>query len=99
MKVSHRQRPRKQRFNRQSPSFTLSHAKTYLGRLMQKAMNGEPVYIFRGPHRFTLQHVPETDPIPMRPPGFFAHCYTSEEIAMDNRLSKASVVRAPKDLE
>jgi hypothetical protein len=35
----------------------------------------------------------------MRPPGYFAHGDTGEEIALENRLSKASVVRAPKDLE
>jgi hypothetical protein len=99
VKVTHCQQPRKEKFNQQSQSFTLSCAKTYLGRLVRKAMNGEPVYIVRGPHRFTLQHVPEIDPIPMRPPGYFAHGDTGEEIALENRLSKASVVRTPKDLE
>jgi hypothetical protein len=99
MKVTATQRARKQKFNRQSQTFTLSCAKTYLGRLMKKAMSGEPVYIIRGSNRFTLQHLPEIDPVPMRPPGYFAHHDTDEEIALENRLSKASVVRAPKDLE
>jgi hypothetical protein len=99
MKVTVHQRSSKQKFNGQSQTFTLSCAKTYLGRLMKKAMNGEPVYIVRGPYRFTLQHVPEIDPIPLRPPGYFAHGDTHEEIALENLLSKASVVRAPKDLE
>ena len=62
-------------------------------------MKGEPVYIVRGRQRFILQHVPDIEPIPMRPPGFFAHCYTREEIHLDNLLSKASVIRAPRDLE
>ncbi len=35
----------------------------------------------------------------MRPAGYFANAYTCAEIQEDNRLAKASVVRAPKDLE
>ena len=99
VRVANRPRAKKPKLNLQSQSFTLSSAKTYLGRLVEKAMKGETVYIIRGRHRFILQEVPEIEPIPLRPPGYFANCYTNEEIASDNRLSKASVVRAPKDLE
>lgn len=80
-------------------SFSLSSAKTYLGRLMEKASKGEVVYIMRGQHRFILQEVPPIDPIPMRPAGYFANAYTAAEIQDENRLAKASVIRAPKDLE
>ena len=62
-------------------------------------MKGETVYIVRRGRRFILQEVLEIEPIPIRPPGYFANCYTNEEVALNNRLSKASVVRAPKDLE
>ena len=99
MKQTKYSRARGLKLNLQSQSFTLSRAKTYLGRLADKALKGEPVYIIRGQHRFILQYVPEMEPIPMRPPGFFAHCYTPAEIRLENELSKASVVRAPKDLE
>lgn len=99
MKVTNRPGAKKPKLDLQSQSFTLSSAKTYLGRLVEKAMKGETVYIVRGRHRFILQEVPEIEPIPLRPPGFFANCYTSQEIALDNRLSKRSVVGAPKDLE
>jgi hypothetical protein len=34
-----------------------------------------------------------------RPTGYFAHCYTEEEIREDNLLAKASIIRAPSDLE
>jgi hypothetical protein len=91
--------PKRPRINFQSESFTLSHAKTYLGRLMEKAGNGETVYITRGHRRFLLQEVPPIDPIPLRPPGYFASCYTKTEVEEDNRLAKASIIRAPKDLE
>ena len=99
MKVENRPRAKKPKLDLQSQSFSLSNAKTYLGRLVEKAIKGETVYIVRGRHRFILQEVPEIEPIPLRPSGYFANCYSSEEIASDNRLSKASVVRAPKDLE
>ncbi|HSU54237.1 MAG TPA: hypothetical protein VLT36_09280 [Candidatus Dormibacteraeota bacterium] len=78
--------------NIRSHLFTLSVAKTYLGRLLEKAARGEAVYIVTGDRRFVLQRVPEIDPIPMRPPGFFADVYTKAEIQEDNRLAKASVV-------
>ncbi|MGH7972649.1 MAG: hypothetical protein ACREIC_28380 [Limisphaerales bacterium] len=92
-------RSRKSKVNLRSQIFTLSTAKTYLGRLMEKASRGEAVYIVRGQRRFVLQEVPEIEPIPMRPAGFFAHSYSRVEIREENRLAKASVVRPPKDLE
>jgi hypothetical protein len=99
MKIRTDQRTPKKRFDGRVQTFPLSRAKTYLGRLLAKVMEGETVYITRGTQRFVLQKVHEIEPIPMRPPGYFANCYTSEEIALDNQVSKASVVRAPKDLE
>jgi hypothetical protein len=92
-------RSRKSKVNFRSQMFTLSNAKTYLGRLVEKAGRGEAVYIVTGRRRFVLQEVPEIEPIPMRPPGYFANVYSKAEIQEDNRLAKASVVHAPKDLE
>lgn len=83
----------------ESQWFTLSRAKTYLGRLVEKASRGETVYIIRGHRRFILQAVPEIEPIPMRPPGYFANVYSKAEIKEENQLAKSSVVRPPKDLE
>ena len=94
-----RSRSKKPHLRLQSDCFNLSEAKTYLGRLVDKVRNGETVYIIRGQHRFVLQEVPPVEPIPMRPPGYFAECYSKSEIAESNRLAKASVVRPPKDLE
>jgi hypothetical protein len=99
MKIASRPRFRKPKVNLQSQLFTLSNAKTYLGRLMEKAGRGETVYIVKGRQRFVLQEVPEIEPIPIRPPNYFANAYSLAEIQEDNRLAKASVVRAPKDLE
>jgi hypothetical protein len=99
MKIAVRARTRKPKVNLRSHLFTLSSAKTYLGRLVEKAGRGEPVYIVTRRRRFVLQEVPELEPIPMRPAGYFAHAYSKDEIWEDNRLAKASAVRPPKDLE
>ena len=98
MKIAnHSARTRK--VNLRANCFSLSNAKTYLGRLMEKASKGETVYILRGERRFILQEVPPIEPIPIRPAGYFASCYNKEEIREQNRLAKASVIRAPADLE
>src|SRR5476651_2146935 len=99
MKIVSHPRSRRTKVNLQSQLFTLSKAKTYLGRLVEKASHGETVYIVKGHRRFVLQAVPEIEPIPMRPAGFFANAYSKVEIQEENRLAKASVIRAPKDLE
>lgn len=80
-------------------TYPLSQAKTFLGRLIEKAARGETVYIVRGAHRFVLQPLPEIEPIPARPAGYFANCYDREEIELENRLGRASVVGKPADLE
>ena len=98
MKIS-KDRPRKPAINLRAQSFTLSKAKTYLGRLVEKVAKGETVYILKGQQRFMLQEVPAIDPVPIRPAGYFAQCYNSKEIREENRLAKASVIRPPKDLE
>ena len=65
---------------------------------MEKAGRGETVYIIRGRRRFVRQEVPEIEPIPLRPPGYFA-TGSPAEIKEDNCLAKASIIRAPADLE
>ena len=80
-----------------SECFTLSRSKTYLGRLIDKASKGQPVYIVRGEDRFLLQKVQPIDPIPLRPLGYFAHSYSKSETQEENRLAKASVIQVPKD--
>jgi hypothetical protein len=99
MKAATRSRFRQPKINLGSQLFTLSKAKTYLGRLVDKAGRGETVYIIKGHRRFVLQPAPEIEPIPLRPPGYFAGAYSRAEIQEDNRLAKASVIRPPKDLE
>jgi hypothetical protein len=67
--------------------------------VMEKTNPGGTGQLVRGRRRFVLQALPEIEPIPLRPPGFFANAVSPADIREDNRLSKASVIRAPKDLE
>ena len=99
MKVGTRRRagPLPVRQSDQAHTYSLSQAKTYLGRLVEKALQGQTVYITRGQQRFTLQHIPEIEPIPIRPPGYFA--YSKDEIELEKQLEKASAVEPPEDLE
>ena len=99
MKAARPSGPKSSGLNLRTTTFSLSTAKTYLGRLTDKAMKGEPVYIVRGEHRFVLRHLPPFDPIPMRPAGYFANHDTAAETATLNQQAKASVIRAPQDLE
>lgn len=89
----------KPRINLQSQTFSLSNAKTYLGRLVKKASRGEAVYIMAGGQRFILQEIPEIEPIPIRPPNYFANVDSRADIQEQNRLAKASVIKPPKDIE
>jgi hypothetical protein len=98
MKAAKRLDPRR-KINFQSESFSLSNAKTYLGRLVEKAGRGQTVCITRGTKRFLLQEVPPIDPVPVRPPGYFAESFTGAEIRELNLLAKASVVQPPAGLE
>ncbi len=90
---------RKPKVDKPPTSFTLRDAKLNLDRLVARAEKGELVYIVHGGRRFLLQAVAEVEPIPVRPPGYFTNCYNPEEVALDNRLAKASVVSPPRDLE
>jgi len=73
-----------------SNTYSLSTAKSYLGRLVDKARKGEAVYILRGSERFILQAVPDIEPIPMRPPGYFE--FDAEDRSLDKRFAKAGVI-------
>ena len=90
MKVTMRSRVKKggpSRFDVRSETYPLSTAKTFLGRLLNKAAKGQSGYIASGTQRFVLQPLPEITPIPLRPPGYFAVCYTKDEIQQENRLA------------
>ena len=51
---------------------TISQAKPILGKLLDLAGSGQPVYLRRKEHLYRIEPVAEVDPIPSRPFGFFA---------------------------
>lgn len=85
--------PKRSGFNDRAETYSLSRAKAYLGRLTEKAVRGETVYIIHGRHRFLLQPVLEIEPIPVRPVGYFG--LDAEDLALDNRLASANVISNP----
>jgi hypothetical protein len=95
MRLGSKRRPasgKKSRFQ-QSRVYTLSTAKAYLGRLLQRARNGEEIYIIRGRERFLLQAVPDLEPIPIRPFGYFN--LDGEDLELDKKLAPANVIPQP----
>ena len=62
--------------------------------------NGQTMKSARHPRRRSaLRKAGEIGPIPIRPPNYFADGYNPVTVREDNRLAKASMIRAPKDLE
>jgi hypothetical protein len=53
-------------------AFTVSEAKPKLGRLLDKAGDGQAVYLRRKKRLFRIEAVTEIEPIPNRPVGYFA---------------------------
>jgi len=74
-------------------SYSLSKAKAYLGRLLAKSEAGVTVYIVRGHKRFLVQPVPEIEPSPMRPAGYFQ--FDEEDIKLDRKFAATNVVPRP----
>jgi hypothetical protein len=73
---------------------TVSAAKPKLGRLLDKVLKtGGPVVIRRGSRFVQLSEYLVPDPVPHRPPGFFAVTETPEEYARANRLTSLSPER------
>jgi hypothetical protein len=53
----------------------------------------------RSPRKSKVNTQSDVFTLKVRPPGYFEHCDTKAEIQEANKLAKASVVRAPTDLE
>jgi hypothetical protein len=53
-------------------ALTVSEAKPKLGRLLDKAGDGQAVYLRRKKQLFRIEPVTEIEPIPNRPVGYFA---------------------------
>ena len=66
---------------------TVSSAKPKLGRLLDRVLRrGEPVIIRRGSRFVQIIEYLVPEPIPQRPPGYFAAVETPAELERVNRL-------------
>ena len=71
---------------------TISEAKRHLGHIADEALHGEPVLIVRKSRLLELREYKLPEPIPTRPEGFFADCYSPQEATESNALAS----RGPK---
>jgi len=70
---------------------TVSAARSRLGRLLDSVLRkGDPVVIRRGSRFVQLSEYVVPDPVPQRPPGFFAVVETPAEYVRANRLATLS---------
>jgi hypothetical protein len=86
-------KPKRPGFDNRAGSYSLSRAKAFLGRLTEKAALGETVYIVHGRRRFLLQPVPEIEPLPLRPAGYFD--LDHEDIELDKRFASKNIIPNP----
>ena len=96
MKAAVRKRPRNRttRKSARGPeTYSLSQAKASLGRLAEKSADGITIYIQARGRRYVLQPVPEIEPIPIRPFGYFT--YDEEDYELERRFAAANVPARP----
>ena len=65
-------------------ALTVSEAKPKLGSLLEKAGNGQTVYLRRKKRLYRIEPVAEVEPIPSRPFGFFTVDKSDPMIALAN---------------
>lgn len=70
-------------------SCTLSDASAQLDRLFEEVLAGEEVVLTKGAKQVVLRR-PEPESVPIRPPGYFADCYSAEDAAEFNRLGRGN---------
>ena len=75
---------------------SISEAKQRLGEIADRAIEGEHILIVRKSKLLMLKPVELPEPVPMRPPGYFADCYDREAIRESNRLASHSARKIVK---
>jgi hypothetical protein len=71
-------------------TFTLPEAREHLLEAAELALHGEEVVITVDDRSLVLrEHIP-VDPVPVRPPGYFAECYDEDDAAVDHSLASHS---------
>ena len=74
-------------------ALSISEAKRELGRVADQALQGETIFIVRKSRILALQEYRLPEPVPARPPGYFADCHAPDEIGESNRLASVGPKR------
>ncbi|MCA1659057.1 MAG: hypothetical protein LC642_00735 [Verrucomicrobiaceae bacterium] len=75
---------------------SINEAKQRLGEIADRAIEGEQIIILRKSTPLLLQPLHICDPIPLRPPGYFADCYDTAAAKESNKLAARSHRRLVK---
>ncbi|MEQ2008365.1 MAG: hypothetical protein ABMA26_16415 [Limisphaerales bacterium] len=67
-------------------SFTINEASIQLDRLFEEVFTGEVVLLTKGDKHVVMRR-PEAESVPLRPPGYFADCYSGEDAVESNALA------------
>jgi len=69
---------------------SISEAKQRLGEIADRAIQGEQIVIVRKSKLLVLKQLEIPQPVPMRPPGYFADCYDKAAAKESNKLAARS---------
>lgn len=73
-----------------STTLTFSETKKEFSKVIDEVDHGKEVFFRRRDRLYTIQEVPQPQPIPIRPVGYFDHCRSADEIKTLNQLASRS---------
>ena len=77
-------------------TLSISEAKQRLGEIADRALEGEQIVIVRKSKLLVLKQLEIPEPVPMRPPNYFADCEDKASVEESNKLAARSVRKAVK---
>jgi hypothetical protein len=77
-------------------TLSISEAKQRLGEIADRAIEGDHIVIVRKSKLLVLKPLEVTEPVPMRPPGYFRDCYSEDAARESNKLAARSVRKIVK---
>lgn len=75
---------------------SISEAKQRLGEIADRALAGEQIVIVRKSKLLVLTQLEIPEPIPMRPPNYFADCYDAAAVKESNKFAARSARKIVK---
>lgn len=75
---------------------SISEAKRRLGKIADRAIQGEQIIIVRKSKLLVLKELEIPEPVPMRPPGYFNDIYDKADAKECNKFAARSVRKIVK---